>query len=1086
MARLRADRGNSRRRAALVESLESRVLLAAQIFVTNNNGSTISQYDTAGTSINPSLLSGLSGNTYVYLAVSGSDLFVSNFYAGTIGEYTTAGATINANLVTGLSGSGLGPFGIAVSGSELFVANGDGGAPGTSSTVGEYTLGSTPGTIASSNPALITGLGDPGDVIVSGSDLFVSDYADDTIGEYTLTGTPVNPTLVSGLDQPQAIAISGSNIFVTSYTADTIGEYTTSGMQVNPALVSGLSGPIGIAVSGSDLFVVNAGNGTVGEYTTSGTQVNPSLISGLVGTLQLAVVGTSTNLAISQQPVSTTTTGTIGPISVEIDDSSGNLLTSDNSNVTLTIASGPTGAALGGTTTVAAVAGVATFSGLSISTAGTYTLTASDGSDTPATSSSFTISAPAETIGGLDLSFGTSGLASNSVGFASTNGVAQDGTQSVIIGTIGAAPDESFGVTRYNADGSLDTSFGTGGVTMTTFGSTDDVPTAVDVLSNGQILVAGTATTYTSGVASGSEYAVAEFNSNGTLNTSFGGGTGEVLISLSKTSGTLSNDVLNTIAVGSGGVIYLGGSSDAGVDNGTDFALAALNANGSVDSGFGGNGDVLLDFAVGDDVINSLALQPDGDIVAAGSATIGGVAEIALARFLPTGASDKHFGTNGMVTTNVRGVYDSASSVLIEPKGQIVIGGFSATGSGSSLSTDFVVARFTSAGRIDKSFGGGPVITSFGQPSAITQLVLQSNGQIIASGKTTPSLASFVPDELDVAVARYNTNGTLDTTFNGTGKAIVDLSSGVVADALRAAMFSDMMIEPLDASSLGAQFAAFVSSAQGVASVTTGGELIDAGNSGSNTVEAEIITAGVDIATTLLSSPPAAVTGGAKATASVSIAEDGNTQATGTVTIELQVATDAQGDGATTIKSVAEKISLRENQSHSYRIAFVYPQSLTAGSYYLLADVNTGSALQDLNPAKALSASSHTVDIAPPFISLSGSALSATSSFAVDKTAGVAFTLTNDGNVLAHGATTADLVLSTTQSAANGATVDTPKLSVGLTPGKSRPYRVSFKLPSSVTAGTYYLIAIIDPADSLGTLDHSSSMVVGAMQVVVG
>ena len=182
-------------------------------------------------------------------------------------------------------------------------------------------------------------------------------------------------------------------------------------------------------------------------------------------------------------------------------------------------------------------------------------------------------------------------------------------------------------------------------------------------------------------------------------------------------------------------------------------------------------------------MFNSVALQLNGDIVLAGSAQVNGVTQIALARYLPTGIIDKHFGTAGLLVSSIRGVYDSISSAVVTPKGQIVVSGVSATGSGGSLSSDFVMARYTTAGRVDKTFGGGPVFANFGQPSAATQLILQPNGDVIASGKTTPSLTSVVPDQLEVAIARYTVRGVLDTTFNQTGKGDYRSSVGAVSTA---------------------------------------------------------------------------------------------------------------------------------------------------------------------------------------------------------------------------------------------------------------------------------------------------------------
>ena len=113
----------------------------------------------------------------------------------------------------------------------------------------------------------------------------------------------------------------------------------------------------------------------------------------------------------------------------------------------------------------------------------------------------------------------------------------------MIAGIAGGAGSEVFAVTRYNADGSLDTTFANGGIADTSFGG-DDQAAAVTLLANGDILVAGTSTTIVNGQTTGSQFALAEYTSAGVLDTTFGNGTGQVLTSFSSsTPGTLSNDV---------------------------------------------------------------------------------------------------------------------------------------------------------------------------------------------------------------------------------------------------------------------------------------------------------------------------------------------------------------------------------------------------------------------------------------------------------------------------------------------------------------------------------------------------------------
>ncbi len=669
-----------------------------------------------------------------------------------------------------------------------------------------------------------------------------------------------------------------------------------------------------------------------------------------------------------------------------------------------------------------------------------------------------------KSIGGLDPTFGTNGLASHNVGFTSTTGVAADGAQSVLIGPVGASPNQAFGVTRYDAAGGLDASFGTGGVASTTFAGLDAVPSAVSVLASGDILVAGTATTHAADASvAGSQFAVAEYTPSGALDPGFGTG-GTVTIEF---GATLSNDVLTSLAVGPGGVIYLGGSSDSAGKGNTDLAVARLTAAGALDTTFNGTGLAAVDVAGGNDVVNALAIQTNGDLVVAGSAVVGGVTEVALARFLTSGALDKRFGTKGIDTDKVGGVYDSASSVAIQPKGQILIGGLSASGAGDSLSSSFLVQRYTSAGKLDRSFGtAGTAVTSFGQPAAVTQLALQSDGTIIASGRTSATLGGT----LDVAIARYTTRGVLDTSFAGTGKVVIDLSVGVVASpALRAAI----------SSSLGAAFDAFTSSSQGVVAVTSGGEILSAGNSGANTVEAELVAAGVDLVAKVLSSLPASVLGGLKATATITVTEGGTTLAAGTVTIALQFASTATGAAAAVVKTYPEKVKLAQGQAKSYRLAFNYPADIATGGYYLQATVTNGAGVPaDLNAGNNIAASAAAVQIAPPFTSLAGSDLSAPATLTAGRPATVTLDVTNNGNVTAKGKSTVALYLSTDGTVAGGGTaVATDPLVLGLAPGKSKPYKLKFTVPSAT--GTYTLVAVLDPDDSLANDTAAGAAVVG-------
>lgn len=390
--RTAARRISPRARAVCdIELLEQRMLLTADIFVTNYSPGTIGEYTDSGATLNATLISGLSLPKGI--AVSGNDLYVANSGTGTIGEYTTTGATVNAALVSGLND----PQSIAVSGNHLYVLSGGSGT--NSNRLGEYNA--TTG--AHTHASLITGLGSPVDMALSDGDFFISggnaSGSPTAIGEYDTTGATVNAALIPGTFN--GVAVQDTDLFAVT-NADTIGAYTTDGTTINAALVSGLNAPNDLAVDGGNLFVTNSTTGTIGEYNTStGTAVNAALVSGLNNPYGIAIedVGDAEQVGFIQQPTNVLAGSNISPpVTVAVEDENGNVVATDNSFVSLSVDSGPTGATLGGSTSVQAVNGIATFSNLTLLDAGTYTLSASDNDLNPATSAQFTVASAAPVV----------------------------------------------------------------------------------------------------------------------------------------------------------------------------------------------------------------------------------------------------------------------------------------------------------------------------------------------------------------------------------------------------------------------------------------------------------------------------------------------------------------------------------------------------------------------------------------------------------------------------------------------------------------------------------------------------------------
>ena len=222
----------------------------------------------------------------------------------------------------------------------------------------------------------------------------------------------------------------------------------------------------------------------------------------------------------------------------------------------------------------------------------------------------------------------------------------------------------------------------------------------------------------------------------------------------------------------------------------SDFILARFNADGSLDTGFGVDGKVRTDMGSGlrPEEALAVAIQPDGKIVVVGYTGIDVAPPandppltFALARYNADGSLDTAFGAGGRVSGNVNGI---AYAVAIQGDGKIVLAGEFAPAVTNGVDfSDVAVARFNANGSLDASFGvggTGQVTTDVGNATnSARNLVLQPNGAIVVSGKPAGNSAGF--DHTDVL--RYNTNGSLDTSFGSGGKLAIagaDVGEGLV------------------------------------------------------------------------------------------------------------------------------------------------------------------------------------------------------------------------------------------------------------------------------------------------------------------
>jgi uncharacterized delta-60 repeat protein len=371
--------------------------------------------------------------------------------------------------------------------------------------------------------------------------------------------------------------------------------------------------------------------------------------------------------------------------------------------------------------------------------------------------------------GALDPTFGSGGTVTtalkansnaNALAIYPVAGTANDG-KIVVVGSGGTSGASYVELARYNANGTLDGSFGSSGKVQTKYaGGPID---AVAIQPDGKIVVGGEVN---------GAFFLTRYNANGSLDSTFGS-RGTVITSFAGAQGAqvtgLGVEILNGVTeIVAAGYVTLSTYNDA-------FALARYNLSGGLDTG------LVTDVTSGRDDANAVVIQPDGKIVVAGNANgTGATAEFAVARYNPNGSLDSSFGSGGTVQTPLGG-WARGHAVALQPDGKIVVAG---QAPGSYPETHAALARYNAAGTLDTTFGSGAgyVVTPLTGTAtgAFEGVVVQSNGQIVAVGVTEP------PSGNASALARYNADGTLDSTFGQGGIVAPAFGSGATAVALQA------------------------------------------------------------------------------------------------------------------------------------------------------------------------------------------------------------------------------------------------------------------------------------------------------------
>ena len=299
--------------------------------------------------------------------------------------------------------------------------------------------------------------------------------------------------------------------------------------------------------------------------------------------------------------------------------------------------------------------------------------------------------------------------------------------------------DTSFALLRYNSDGSLDTTFGQGGLVKTNINNDDDRAYALARQSDGKIVAAGKRGIqfYPTEQRKGN-VALVRYNPDGSLDATFGNG-GIVVNDFGQ---GLESYAMDVIIQPDGRIIIAGESAYA-------FLVARYNSNGTLDTTFGNGGFREVNF--GDlswDHGRDAVLQADGKIIVVGIAEINSPYDsFAVARFNPDGSLDQSFGTGGKFVMVDVGDLEAA---VLQSDGKLIALG--------DDSESFKLLRFNLDGSLDSTFGSGGIITTTfgGSAAAGGDLVFQPDGKLLAGGVTSTDIYY---NNSDFALARYEVGG---------------------------------------------------------------------------------------------------------------------------------------------------------------------------------------------------------------------------------------------------------------------------------------------------------------------------------------
>jgi len=375
----------------------------------------------------------------------------------------------------------------------------------------------------------------------------------------------------------------------------------------------------------------------------------------------------------------------------------------------------------------------------------------------------------AQVPGTLDSTFGISGKITSN--YFSTQMIFDTATQPdgkiVAVGaaTVGSSNNNTFYAVRFNANGAIDTTFGSNGyfnLDMSGLGYNNFART-VELQPDGKIILGGAVAQFING--DNYYFGVLRLNANGTIDNTFGN-QGKSIFSMSSSSST--SNQIKDIALQADGKIIVAGTYYNSPS--TDFAVARLNTDGSLDSDFSNDGKVLIGFTynstVNYDEAHRIKILSDSRILIGGETSFN---DSAWCMLQPDGSLDSSFGTGGKKTFATDNNFDFGT-VYFLPDNSVLLGGYY-----SGNSDDAALYKISLDGTLDTTFGNsGKAIVDVDNSSSdggIVDLDIDNTGKIYAVGKTLTGGTSYF------YLLNFNSNGTLNTNFSYDGKVLVNFGA---------------------------------------------------------------------------------------------------------------------------------------------------------------------------------------------------------------------------------------------------------------------------------------------------------------------